>query len=246
MAKKQYQRDTAEKIFEILLNRFGSGLQGHQAMMCFEKRRQLEDEKIDKFLDDLEMLRRRSQPDESNRRMNLAVASKFIDGVKNDELRTMLATHYTPLSTKAPTPEKLRLKSKEYLLLKPPSRSGYYKNNYGNFNNGPANQGNNWYTPWDDMDKRRSCTNCSSTNHHVSACPTYNQGMKAIGFRLEDEDALEVDHEDFMNVGGISIYTRTYVTTDSDQIGQIYLGEEELKVRRIGHDAMMEQDAVHI
>ena len=48
------------------------------------------------------------------------------------------------------------------------------------------------------------------------------------------------------NVDGISIYTRTYVTTDSDQIGQIYLGEEELKVRRIGHDAMKEQDAVHI
>ena len=49
-----------------------------------------------------------------------------------------------------------------------------------------------------------------------------------------------------LNVDGISIYTRTYVTTDSDQIGQIYLGQEELKVRRIGHDAMMEQDAVHI
>ena len=144
------------------------------------------------------MLRRRSQPDESNRRMNLAVASKFIDGVKNDELRTMLATHYTPLSTNAPTPEELRLKSKEYLLLKPPSRSGYYKNNYGNFNNGPANQGNNWYKPRDDMDKRRSCANCSSTDHHVSACPAYKQGMKAIGFSLEDEDASELDHEDFM------------------------------------------------
>ena len=140
MAKKQYQRDTAEKIFEILLKCFGSGVQGHQAMKRFEKRRQRED----KFLDDLEMLRRRSQPDESNRRMNLAVASKFIDGVKNDELRTLLATHYAPLSTNAPTPEKLRLKSKEYLLLKPPSRSGYYKNNYGSFNNGPVNQGNNW------------------------------------------------------------------------------------------------------
>ena len=49
-----------------------------------------------------------------------------------------------------------------------------------------------------------------------------------------------------LNVDGISIYTRTYVTTDSDQIGQIYLGEEELKVRRIGHDPMMEHDAVHI
>ena len=198
MAKKQYQRDTAEKIFEILLNRFGSGVQGHQAMMRFEKRRQREDETIDKFLNDLEMLRRRSQPDESNRRMNLAVASKFIDGVKNDELRTMLATHYTPLSTNAPTPEELRLKSKEYLLLKPPSRSGYYKKNYGNFNNGPANQGNNWYKPRDDMDKRRSCANCSSTDHHVSACPAYKQVMKAIGFSLEDEDASELDHEDFM------------------------------------------------
>ena len=85
--------------------------------MRFEKRRQREDETIGKFLDDVEMLRRRSQPDESNRRMNLAVASNFIDGVKNDELRTMLAMHYTPLSTNAPTPEELRFKSKEYLVL---------------------------------------------------------------------------------------------------------------------------------
>ena len=29
IAKKQYKRDTAENIFEILLNRFGSGMQGH-------------------------------------------------------------------------------------------------------------------------------------------------------------------------------------------------------------------------
>ena len=49
-----------------------------------------------------------------------------------------------------------------------------------------------------------------------------------------------------LNVDGINIYTRTYVTTDSDQIGQIYLSEEEIKVRRIGHGAMIEQDAVHI
>ena len=41
-----------------------------------------------------------------------------------------------------------------------------------------------------------------------------------------------------LNVDGISIYTRTYVTTDSDQMGQIYLGHEESKVRRIGHDVM--------
>ena len=105
-------RTLLRKFFEILLNRFGSRVQGHQAMTRFEKLRQREDETIDKFLDNLEMLRRRTQPDESNRRMNLAVASKFIDGLKNGELRTMLTTHYTPLLTNAPTPEELRLKSK--------------------------------------------------------------------------------------------------------------------------------------
>ena len=49
-----------------------------------------------------------------------------------------------------------------------------------------------------------------------------------------------------LNVDGISIYTRTYLTADSDQMGQIYLKQEEFEIRRIGHDAMMEQDAVHI
>ena len=49
-----------------------------------------------------------------------------------------------------------------------------------------------------------------------------------------------------LNVDRISIYTRTYVKTDSDQMGLIYLDQEELKFRRIGHDAMVEQDAVHI
>ena len=40
VARKEDERDTADKIFEILLNRFGSGMKGHQAMMRFEKRRQ--------------------------------------------------------------------------------------------------------------------------------------------------------------------------------------------------------------
>ena len=42
MAKKQYQLDTAEKIYEILLNRFGLGVHEHQAMMRSEKRKQCE------------------------------------------------------------------------------------------------------------------------------------------------------------------------------------------------------------
>ena len=49
-----------------------------------------------------------------------------------------------------------------------------------------------------------------------------------------------------MNVDGINIYTKAHVTDAIDQVGRIYIGREELKVRRIGHNAMFEQDAVHI
>ena len=49
-----------------------------------------------------------------------------------------------------------------------------------------------------------------------------------------------------MNVDGINIYTKSHITDASDQIGRIYIGQEELKARRIGHNAMLEQDAVHI
>ena len=49
-----------------------------------------------------------------------------------------------------------------------------------------------------------------------------------------------------MKTDGINIYTEAHVTDASDQIGRIYIGQEELKVRRIGHNAMLEQDAVHI
>ena len=95
VAKKEEELETAEKIFEILLNRFGSGMKGHQAMMRFEKRSQRDDESVDKFLDDLEILRRRIDPEESTHRRIFSIASKFIDRVKSDDLRTMLATYYT-------------------------------------------------------------------------------------------------------------------------------------------------------
>ena len=49
-----------------------------------------------------------------------------------------------------------------------------------------------------------------------------------------------------LNVECISLFTETYMATDNEKIGQLYLGQEELKIRRIGHDANMEQDTVHI
>ena len=71
--KKEEKRDTADKIFEILLNRFGTKIKGHQAMMKFEKKRQRYDEPICRFLDDLVSLRRRSDPEESINRRNYSI-----------------------------------------------------------------------------------------------------------------------------------------------------------------------------
>ena len=90
--------------------------------MKFEKRRQQNDESIDKFLDDLELLRRRSDPDERITERNLAIASKFMDGEKSDELKTMLATHFTLSADSVPTPDDMRIKILEYLLVKPPQQ----------------------------------------------------------------------------------------------------------------------------
>ena len=79
MAKRADERESARKVFDILLNRLGSGVQGPQAMVKFEKRRQRDDKSIDKFLDDLKLLRRRSNPDKRTSERNLE--------------KTMLATH---------------------------------------------------------------------------------------------------------------------------------------------------------
>ena len=119
VVKKEEERDTTGKIFEVLLNRFGSGIKGHQVMMRFEKRRQRDDESIDRILDNFESLTRRGEPEESTDRGKFSIASNFIDGVKSDDLRAMLATYCTLSKDNAPTPEEMREKSREYMLMKP-------------------------------------------------------------------------------------------------------------------------------
>ena len=86
------------------------------------------------------------------------------------------------------------------------------------------------------MDKRRRfCAKCSTIEYGPRIKKLHGRYVEVYG-----------PYQAMLNVDGTTIYTRTYVTTDSDQKGQICLGQGELKVRRIGHDTMMQQDAVHI
>ena len=49
-----------------------------------------------------------------------------------------------------------------------------------------------------------------------------------------------------MNVDGTNIYTKAHLNNATDQLGRIFIGREEFKVQRNGHNAMLEEDAVHI
>ena len=142
-------------------------------------------------MDDFELLRKRSKPDESILARNLAIASKFTDGVKSDELKTMLATHLTLSLDQVPTPDDLRMKSHEYLLIKPRVQNRY--SNYGNYSGKNTGTNSSWYRPRDDIDKRRSSANWASMDRHCSACSVYNQNMKAIGYFLDAVDATDED-----------------------------------------------------
>ena len=59
---------------------------------------------IDKFLDEFELLKRRSKPDERIPERNLAVASKFMDRLKSDELKAIVATTLPCQRTLYPRP----------------------------------------------------------------------------------------------------------------------------------------------
>ena len=64
-----------------------------------------------------------------------------------------------------------------------------------------------------------------------------------IGNRCTEAYCL---HEVMLTIDGINIYTKTMITCDENLAGKIYVGREELKIRSIGHCAILEEDATHI
>ena len=85
-----------------------------------------------------------------------------------------------------PTSDDLRMKSREYLLIKPRAQNRY--NNYDNYNGTNTGANSSWYRPRDDMGKRRSIANWGSMDYHVSACSAHKKNMKAVGHFLDDVD----------------------------------------------------------
>ena len=70
-------------------------------------------------------------------------------------------------------------------------------------------------------------------------------GGKSIRIDSRYTEAF-VPYEVLLNIDEINIYTKTLITSDKDLTGQIYVGRKEIKVRSIGHCAMLEEDAMHL
>ena len=47
------------------------------------------------------------------------------------------------------------------------------------------------------MNKRRSCANCGSADHHEVDCTTYKQGMKSLGYAPDEEDMSQTEEHEF-------------------------------------------------
>ena len=107
----------------------------HQTIMRFDRRRQRDDESIDRFMDNLKSLGRRSDPEESFHRGILTL------------LQNSLSKDI------APDPEEMGQKSRKYMLRK--SKKYSFSGNRS-AQEGSQQQRSTWYKPRDDSDK---CTN---------------------------------------------------------------------------------------
>ena len=139
-------------------------------------------------------MRRRSDPEKLTNKKNFSLASKFIDGVKSDDLRIMLAMHYTLSKDNAPNPEEARKKSREYMLMTPKK---YSYSEGRNMQRGNQPQGSSWCKPRDDMDKRRSCASCGSADHHIADCTTYKQSMKSLIYAPDEKEISQTKEHEF-------------------------------------------------
>ena len=92
--KAESERDTPEKVFELLSSRFGAGGNRMQVRQTFQSRVQQEKEDWMQYLDALEGLRSQGFPQESITTKRYEILQRFMEGVRDPVLRRELALVY--------------------------------------------------------------------------------------------------------------------------------------------------------
>ena len=122
--KSESERDTHEKVFSMLSRRFGTGSNRTQIRQSFALRTQNECESEMQFLDALENLRTQGFPQDSVISRRYEILQRFIEGVRDAELRSKLATMYAHehYLNEPPTVEALLYATHQYLRTRSPLR----------------------------------------------------------------------------------------------------------------------------
>ena len=206
--KSEAERDTDEKVFALLARRFGTGSSKIHIQQQFRTRNQNSEEDYMQYLDALEGLRSQGYPNEEVTVRRYEIMQRFIEGVRNFELKRNLALMYAPEQyvEAPPTVEALRFTIQQYLRMRGSARSDNYpmipppqqQANLPQPNQSPAAP-----LPAQKMQQQqppqpaayqqqpappaayrqqpqRACFNCGDLSHFVVDCPLKDRARKPV------------------------------------------------------------------
>ena len=127
--KSEAERDTDKKVFALLARRFGTGSSKIHIQQQFRTRNQNSDEDYMQYLDALEGLRSQGYTNEEVTVRRYEIMQRFIEGVRNFELKRNMALMYAPEQyvEAHPTVEALRFTVQQYLRMRGSPRPENYQ-----------------------------------------------------------------------------------------------------------------------
>ena len=123
--KSEAKRNTDEKVFALLAHRFGTGSTKIFVQHYFRTRNENIEEDYMQYLDALERLRSQGFPNKEVTVRRSEIMQKFIEGVRNFELKRNLALLYAQEQyvEAPPTAKALQFTVQQYLRMRGATRS---------------------------------------------------------------------------------------------------------------------------